>query len=88
MMKTILKWFTPSSDTISDMIVDQVSEMVNTSDKTDLIVKYAGMFDRWQNIQSILVKTIKDGKIDDTEKDELKKVITPIVDKVLQEIFK
>ena len=88
MKKLLIKWFLPSADQIADMAVNAVADFINTSDKTDIIAKYGTAADQFTKIQAKLTSLLKDGKIDDAEKAELKKLLLPLAEKLVKEITK
>ena len=88
MKKLLIKWFLPSADQIADMAVNAVADFINASDKTDIIAKYGTAADEFTKIQAKLTNLLKDGKIDDAEKAELKKLLLPLAEKLVKEITK
>lgn len=88
MKKLLIKWFLPSADQIADMAVNAVADFINTSDKTDIIAKYGTAADQFTKVQAKLTNLLKDGKIDDAEKAELKKLLLPIAEKLVNEVTK
>ena len=88
MKKLLIKWFLPSTDQIADMAVNAVADFINASDKTETIAKYGTVADEFTKIQAKLTSLLKDGKIDDTEKAELKTLILPLAEKLVKEITK
>ena len=88
MKKLLIKWFLPSADQIADMAVNAAADFINTSDKTDIIAKYGTAADEFTKIQAKLTNLLKDGKIDDAEKAELKKLLLPLAEKLVKEITK
>ena len=88
MKKLLIKWFLPSADQIADMAVNAVADFINTSDKTDIIAKYGTAADEFTKVQAKLTNLLKDGKIDDAEKAELKKLLLPLAEKLVNEVAK
>ena len=88
MKKLLIKWFLPSADQIADMAVNAVADFINTSDKTETIAKYGTAADEFTKIQAKLTNLLKDGKIDDAEKVELKTLILPLAEKLVKEVTK
>ena len=88
MKKLLIKWFLPSADQIADMAVNAAADFINTSDKTDIIAKYGTAADEFTKVQAKLTNLLKDGKIDDTEKAELKKLLLPLAEKLVKEVTK
>ena len=88
MKKLLIKWFLPSADQIADMAVNAAADFINTSDKTDIIAKYGTAADEFTKVQAKLTSLLKDGKIDDAEKAELKKLLLPLAEKLVKEVTK
>ena len=88
MKKLLIKWFLPSADQIADMAVNAAADFINTSDKTDIIAKYGTAADEFTKVQAKLTNLLKDGKIDDAEKAELKKLLLPLAEKLVNEMTK
>lgn len=88
MKKLLIKWFLPSADQIADMAVNAAADFINTSDKTDIIAKYGTAADEFTKVQAKLTNLLKDGKIDDVEKAELKKLLLPLAEKLVNEVAK
>lgn len=88
MKKLLIKWFLPSADQIADMAVNAAADFINTSDKTDIIAKYGTAADEFTKVQAKLTNLLKDGKIDDAEKAELKKLLLPLAEKLVNEVTK
>ena len=88
MKKLLIKWFLPSADQIADMAVNAAADFINTSDKTDIIAKYGTAADEFTKVQAKLTNLLKDGKIDDAEKAELKKLLLPLAEKLVNEVAK
>lgn len=45
MLTKIISWFLPSSKKLSRMAADKIQMAVNSTEKEDVIAKYAGMAD-------------------------------------------
>ena len=88
MKKLLIKWFLPSADQIADMAVNAAADFINTSDKTDIIAKYGTAADEFTKVQAKLTNLLKDGKIDDAEKAELKTLLLPLAEKLVNEVTK
>ena len=88
MKKLLIKWFLPSAVQIADMAVNAAADFINASDKTDIIAKYGTAADEFTKIQAKLTNLLKDGKIDDAEKAELKKLLLPLAEKLVKEVTK
>lgn len=88
MKKILLKMFMPSADQIADMAVKTVAEFINSSGKTELIAKYGTAADEFTKIQAKITSWLKDGKIDEQEKAELKRALLPLAEKLVKEVTK
>lgn len=86
MLKAIAKLFIPSGSTLAGYAADGVAKAVNTSkDATkDRVQKIAGYANEVAAISAKLSAMALDGTIDTTETAELKKMMTPMFDKVLE----
>ena len=86
MKKLLIKWFMPTAEQITDMAVKVAADFINSSDKTELIAKYGTAADEFTKIQAKVTAYQRDGKIDDTEKAELKRALLPLAQKLIEEI--
>ena len=73
---------------MADMAVKVVADFINSSDKTELIAKYGTAADEFTKIQAKITSWLKDGKIDDNEKAELKRALLPMAEKIVKEVTK
>lgn len=88
-MKTwLIKLLLPSAEDITKTAVNVIAEFINASDKTAQISKYATAADQWTKVQAKIATWLKDGKIDDTEKAELKTLLLPLAEKLVKEVTK
>lgn len=88
MKKILLKMFMPSADQIADMAVKTVAEFINSSGKAEVIAKYGTYADDFTKIQAKITSWLKDGKIDEQEKAELKRALLPLAEKLVREVTK
>ena len=58
----------PNSTTLANMAAEAIAKAINDSNKTDIIKQYDGYAIKLTEIQTFIVKLLKDGKIDDAEK--------------------
>ena len=86
MKKLLIKLFMPTAEQITDMAVKVAADFINNSDKTELIAKYGTAADEFTKIQAKVTAYLRDGKIDDTEKAELKRALLPLAQKLIEEI--
>lgn len=78
----------PSAEQIADMAVKVAADFINSSDKTELIAKYGTAADEFTKIQAKITSWLKDGKIDEAEKAELKRALLPLAEKLVKEVTK
>lgn len=88
MKKLLLRWFMPSAEQITDMAVKVVADFINSSNQTELIAKYGTAADEFTKVQAKLTSWLKDGKIDEQEKAELKRALLPLAEKLVKEVTK
>ena len=84
--KLLIKMFMPSAEDITNMAVEAVAKFINESGREEAIAKYGTIADEFTKVQAKLTGWLKDGKIDEKEKDELKKVLLPIAEKLVKEV--
>lgn len=60
------------------MAVDAIATFINESGKEEVIAKYGSAADEFTKIQAKITSWLKDGKIDDNEKAELKAALLPL----------
>lgn len=88
MKKLLLRWFMPSVEQITDLAVNVVADFINSSGKEATIAKYGTIADEFTKVQSKITSWLKDGKIDDGEKQELYNALLPLAKKLTEEIRK
>ena len=84
--KLLIKMFMPSADQIADIAVNAAADFINASDKTETIAKYGTAADELTKVQAKLTGWLKDGKIDEQEKAELKTLLLPLAEKLVLEV--
>ena len=84
--KLLVKMFMPSADQIADIAVNAAADFINASNKTETIAKYGTVADEFTKVQAKLTGWLKDGKIDEQEKVELKTLLLPLAEKLVEEI--
>lgn len=82
-MKTILKWFIPSPEKLSKMATDSICNKINSSDKLAKVAEYSDYADMIIQTANTLNNLIKDGKIDELEKEEIAKILEPLFKKAM-----
>ena len=78
------KWFMPSAEDLTKMAVETVTQAINESGKQDVIAKYGNYADQFSKVQAKITGWLKDGKIDDNEKQELYNALLPLAEKLLE----
>ena len=85
-MKWLFKLFIPKPATLANMAAEAIAKAINESDKADLIAKYDSYAVRLTELQTFIVKLLEDGKIDDEEKAKIAAMLTPIMEKITENI--
>lgn len=86
MKKFLIRLFMPTAEQITQMAVEAVARFINESGKGELIAKYGTAADGFTKVQGKITSWLKDGKIDEQEKDELYRALLPLADKLLKEV--
>lgn len=81
-------WFIPTPEDITKMAVETIAKGINESGKEDVIAKYGTYADNFTRVQAKVTAWLKDGKIDDNEKEELYRALLPIAERLVQEVKK
>lgn len=81
-MSRILKWLLPGPKKLAGYAADGIQKAVNGSGYTEQIAKYGELADRATSVQARLADWLRDGRIDDVEKDELVELLTPLMQKL------
>lgn len=85
-MSWLIKLFIPKPKTLADMAAEAIAKAINESDKTDIIKQYDGYAAKLTELQTFIVKLLEDGKIDDSEKEKIAEMLTPIMEKITENI--
>ncbi len=85
MLKTILKWFSPSASAVADLAAGSIQRSVNsaTDGHEAVVAKYAAIAAEASAVATRLSDIMADGKIDDDEKKQLASMLTPLSEKIL-----
>ena len=85
MLKTILKWFSPSASAVADLAAGSIQRSVNsaTEGREAVVAKYAAIAAEASAVATRLSDIMADGKIDDDEKKQLASMLTPLSEKIL-----
>lgn len=78
MMKWILKKLMPKPETLAKMAADAMKKCVNESGKADVISKYASLSSKATEIAKFTTDTLSDGMVDDSERDDIAKMLEPL----------
>ena len=84
--KLLIKMFMPNAEDITNMAVEAVATFINESGREEAIAKYGTAADELTKVQAKLTGWLKDGKIDEQEKAELKTLLLPLAQKLVEEI--
>ena len=85
MLKQILvKMFIPSAKSLADMAAAQIYAAVNGLDKAAQIANLAKYADILTDIQAKICVLLKDGKIDEAEKQKIAADLEPFIEKLLK----
>ena len=86
MKKLLLKWLLPSAEDIASLATRTVVEFINTSGKEEVIAKYGSMADKFTKVQAYITGWLKDGKIDDDERQQLYYALLPLAHRLVAEV--
>ena len=84
--KQLIKWFMPSAPDVAQMATTLVTDFINKSGKEDVIAKYGTLADEFTKIQSKITAWLRDGKIDEAERDELYRALLPLAERIVKEV--
>ena len=85
-MSWLIKLFIPKPKALANMAAEAIAKAINESDKTDIIKQYDGYAVKLTELQTFIVKLLEDGKIDDAEKAKIAEMLTPIMEKITENI--
>ena len=86
MKKMLIKWLMPKPAAIAEMAAEVIAKTINESNKAELIAKYDSYAIKLTGLQTFIVKLLEDGKIDDSEKAKIAEMLTPIMEKITENI--
>lgn len=87
-LNKLKNWFIPTPEDITKMAVETIAKGINESGKEEVIAKYGTYADNFTQVQVKVTGWLKDGKIDDNEKEELYRALLPIAERLVQEVKK
>ena len=85
-MKWFIKLFIPKPAKIAEIAAEAIAKAINESNKTELIAKYDSYAIKLTQLQTFIVKLLEDGKIDDSENAKIAEMLTPIMEKITENI--
>ena len=83
MIKSLIKLFIPSSKKLADMAADQICNTVNGSGKEKQISEIMKYVDVLADLQNKIAAVLKDGKIDEAEKQKIANDLEPLISKLI-----
>lgn len=78
--------FLPSSEALAQTLVDYMANYINNSKYNERISQISEITNKISQISADMTKFAVDGKIDDTEKTEIKKILAPWIEKLVDMI--
>ena len=89
MIKKLVKLFCPSAETFAEYAAEGIAKSVNQSkdDTKAKIAKIGALAAGATEIAGRLAKMVDDGTIDNLERDDLAKLLTPVFDAALNYSF-
>ena len=84
MIKSLIKLFLPSSKKLATMASEQICNVVNSSNKEEQIQQIMKYADILTDIQAKICVLLKDGKLDEEEKQKIAADLEPFIDKLLK----
>lgn len=85
--KLLVKWFMPKPADIAKIIAKATADFVNNSGKQDAIVNVVSKTEKFEQVQSLVNKWLKDGRLDEAEVKELEEKLTPVCELVVNKIL-
>lgn len=85
--KLLVKWFMPSPGDVARIIAKATADFVNSSGKEDAIISVVSKSEKFEQVQGLVNKWLKDGRLDDAEVKELEEKLTPVCELVINKIL-
>ena len=82
MIKFFAKLFMPKPETLARYAADAFRKAVNESGKAEQIARYGSLADKATEVQKQLTEILKDGKVDEKERDDIAAMILPLFQKL------
>ena len=83
MIKFLVKMFIPSAKSLADMASEQIYAAVNGSGKEKQISEIMKYVDVLADLQNKIAAVLKDGKIDEAEKQKIAADLEPFISKLI-----
>ena len=84
MLKKIIKIFLPNSKKIAGYAAEKVANAINSQTEREAqIAKYAKLADQFTDYQKFVTQILTDGKISDSEKEQIAQKLLPVVEYVM-----
>ena len=84
MIKTLIKIFMPSPQTLAKMAAKQIQDAVNGCQKAETIAKCANIAASVTDIQKFVSDTLLDGKVSNEEAKQVEEKLVPLFEKVIE----
>ena len=86
MIKSLLKIFLPSSKKLADMAAEQIYAAVNGTGKEKQISEIMKYVEVLADLENKIAMLLKDGKLDEEEKQKIANDLEPFIEKLLKMI--
>ena len=83
MIKFLVKMFIPSAKSLADMAAEQIYSAVNGIGKAEQIAEIMKYVDVLADLQNKIATVLKDGKIDEAEKQKIANDLEPLISKLI-----
>ena len=83
-MNKLIKLFIPKPATLASYSAKTIQQAINGSGKEDLIAKYSNLASKATDVQKYVTSILKDGKIDDIERDDIANKLEPLMKVILE----
>ena len=83
MIKSLIKLFLPSSKKLATIASEQICNVVNNSNKEEQIQQIMKYADILTDIQAKICVLLKDGKLDEDEKQKIANDLEPLIQKLI-----
>ena len=83
MIKSLIKLFLPSSKKLAAAASEQICNVVNSSNKEEQIQQIMKYADILTDIQAKICVLLKDGKLDESEKQKIANDLEPLIQKLI-----